>query len=153
MEINSQVSKIFICWFHNKSGMIPPFLVQIAQFAEGTVTPTLSHNATWHSDREFKHGRELNQNCLNSERNFYRGVAGVEKHSWGSLFHLLWQMAVLRAAWRSKALSSPEARARFPECTYSIFPSLSDWRTDKWEPGSTEPWCGNQTPISIPKRF
>ena len=61
--------------------MIPPFLVQIAQFAEGTVTPPLSHNAIWHSDREFKHGK-LNQNCLNSERNFYRGVAGGEKYSW-----------------------------------------------------------------------
>lgn len=39
--------------------MIPPLLVQIAQFAEGTVTPPLIHNATWHSNREFKHGREL----------------------------------------------------------------------------------------------
>ena len=50
-------------------------------------TLAFNQSAIWHRDREFKHGRGLDQNCLNSEKKFHSGAAGGENTSGGYLFH------------------------------------------------------------------
>lgn len=56
-----------------------PFLPCINYVLSRRNKNTFNHSATWHTDREFKHGRELNQHCLNSEKNILQRSNGSRK--------------------------------------------------------------------------